>query len=353
MTTMSFAVDILAVTMLLHAAYSTIQCLRTIGVITKLDIMDRGTDARNFLLGKVIPLRLGYIGAVNRSQEDALVDEEKFFRSCPVYNELADRCGVPHLAKKLNQILVQHIKTVLPGLKSRISYSLVYVAKEHASYREIIELVWELFFYTFNVLRRHCAGSCKKGVAFYGIGDYVVEQEKTRIWLGIFETTEDATSYQKNDERVYGSVGWIKIIVRGFLSLVQQIDRLILMMLSFVDYHEKPLYRCSMFKNFYMKKRNNVLHGRSCDTTPTLRPLSLGTSWIIGAAWEIWGKSIIWDEMAESFNKSILDTLEQPVIVAVSSCRVSKYKDYQFSATLATYHYLNPNIPEADQSRAD
>ncbi|KAK6231725.1 hypothetical protein SCA6_001798 [Theobroma cacao] len=40
---------------------------RTIGIITKLDIMDRGTDARNLLLGKVIPLRLGYIGVVNRS----------------------------------------------------------------------------------------------------------------------------------------------------------------------------------------------------------------------------------------------------------------------------------------------
>lgn len=31
--------------------------------------MDRGTDARNFLLGNVIPLRLGYVGVVNRSQE--------------------------------------------------------------------------------------------------------------------------------------------------------------------------------------------------------------------------------------------------------------------------------------------
>ncbi|XP_024959227.1 dynamin-related protein 3A-like isoform X2 [Cynara cardunculus var. scolymus] len=98
---------------------------RTIGVITKLDIMDRGTDARNFLLGKVIPLRLGYVGVVNRSQE--------------VYSELADRCGVPQLAKKLNQILVQHIKTVLPGLKSRVSATLVSVAKEHASYGEITE----------------------------------------------------------------------------------------------------------------------------------------------------------------------------------------------------------------------
>lgn len=121
---------------------------RTIGVITKLDIMDRGTDARNFLLGKVIPLRLGYVGVVNRSQEDitlnrsikdALAAEEKFFRSRPVYNELTDRCGVPQLAKKLNQILVQHIKALLPGLKSRISAALVSVAKEHASYGEITE----------------------------------------------------------------------------------------------------------------------------------------------------------------------------------------------------------------------
>jgi dynamin 1-like protein len=55
--------------------------------------MDRGTDARNFLLGNVVPLRLGYVGVVNRSQEDiaanksireALVYEENFFRSRPV-----------------------------------------------------------------------------------------------------------------------------------------------------------------------------------------------------------------------------------------------------------------------------
>ncbi|KAG6710987.1 hypothetical protein I3842_05G030300 [Carya illinoinensis] len=121
---------------------------RTIGIITKLDIMDRGTDAHNLLLGKVIPLRLGYVGVINRSQEDimlnrsikdAIVAEEKFFRSRPVYNGLADQCGVPQLAKKLNQILVQHIKAVLPGLKSRISSALVSMAKEHASYGEITE----------------------------------------------------------------------------------------------------------------------------------------------------------------------------------------------------------------------
>jgi len=121
---------------------------RTIGVITKLDIMDRGTDARNFLLGNVVPLRLGYIGIVNRCQEDitanksirdALAYEEDFFRSRPVYHSLADRCGVRQLAKKLNQILVQHIRAILPELKSRINSQMVSVVKELSSYGETID----------------------------------------------------------------------------------------------------------------------------------------------------------------------------------------------------------------------
>eukprot|EP00250_Pteridium_aquilinum_P001030 c11216_g1_i1 orf=414-2930(+) len=121
---------------------------RTIGVITKLDIMDRGTDARNFLLGNVIPLRLGYVGVVNRSQEDilgnksvcdALMYEEIFFRSRPVYHNLADRCGIAQLAKKLNSILVQHIKTILPDMKARINTQMVTLAKELASYGELTD----------------------------------------------------------------------------------------------------------------------------------------------------------------------------------------------------------------------
>ncbi|KAI8429660.1 hypothetical protein MSG28_000238, partial [Choristoneura fumiferana] len=64
------------------------QGLRTIGVITKLDLMDEGTDARDVLENKLLPLRRGYIGVVNRSQKDidgrkditaALAAERKFF----------------------------------------------------------------------------------------------------------------------------------------------------------------------------------------------------------------------------------------------------------------------------------
>ncbi|KAG9440179.1 hypothetical protein H6P81_020344 [Aristolochia fimbriata] len=142
---------------------------RTIGVITKLDIMDRGTDARNFLLGKVIPLRLGYVGVVNRSQEDilcnrsikhALAYEENFFRSKPVYHGLAEQCGIPQLAKKLNQILVQHIRAVLPGLKARISAQLVVAAKEHAAYGEITESKAGQGALLLNILTKYSEAFC-------------------------------------------------------------------------------------------------------------------------------------------------------------------------------------------------
>lgn len=40
---------------------------RTIGVLTKLDIMDQGTSALDILRGKVYPLKLGFIPVVCRS----------------------------------------------------------------------------------------------------------------------------------------------------------------------------------------------------------------------------------------------------------------------------------------------
>lgn len=68
--------------------------LRTIGVLTKLDLMDEGTDARDILENRTLPLRRGYVGVVNRSQRDidgkkdinaAIAAEHKFFLSHPAY----------------------------------------------------------------------------------------------------------------------------------------------------------------------------------------------------------------------------------------------------------------------------
>lgn len=41
--------------------------IRSIGVITKIDIMDKGTNAKNMIMGHEVTLKLGYIGVKNRS----------------------------------------------------------------------------------------------------------------------------------------------------------------------------------------------------------------------------------------------------------------------------------------------
>ena len=43
---------------------------RTIGVLTKIDIMDEGTNALEIIRGKVYPLKLGYVPVICRSQKD-------------------------------------------------------------------------------------------------------------------------------------------------------------------------------------------------------------------------------------------------------------------------------------------
>lgn len=41
--------------------------IRTVGVITKIDIMDRGTSAKRMIMNMEVPLRLGYVGVKNRA----------------------------------------------------------------------------------------------------------------------------------------------------------------------------------------------------------------------------------------------------------------------------------------------
>jgi replication fork clamp-binding protein CrfC len=60
---------------------------RTIGVVTKIDLMDEGTDAIDLLQGNVYPLKLGYFGVKCRSQKQITdnisilqaIDNEKDF----------------------------------------------------------------------------------------------------------------------------------------------------------------------------------------------------------------------------------------------------------------------------------
>ncbi|KAI5780821.1 Dynamin central region-domain-containing protein [Geopyxis carbonaria] len=114
---------------------------RTIGVLTKIDLMDEGTDVVDILAGRIVPLRLGYVPVVNRGQRDidsrkkitaALEHEKAFFENHRAYRNKHTYCGTPYLARKLNMILMMHIKNTLPEIKSRIQASLAKYSAELA-----------------------------------------------------------------------------------------------------------------------------------------------------------------------------------------------------------------------------
>jgi len=120
------------------------QGLRTIGVVTKLDLMDEGTDARDILENKQFPLRRGYVGVVNRGQKDidnrkdiraAVAGERKFFLSHPQYRHMADRMGTPFLQRTLSQQLTNHIRDTLPALRNKLQSQLLSMEKEVEDYK--------------------------------------------------------------------------------------------------------------------------------------------------------------------------------------------------------------------------
>ena len=100
--------------------------VRTLGVLTKLDIMDAGTDARKALMGEEIPLKLGYVGVKNRSKQDlvnkipmaeAFKKEKEFFSTHPVYKKMSPGyTGTDVLIKKLTKVFFRVIREHLPNI---------------------------------------------------------------------------------------------------------------------------------------------------------------------------------------------------------------------------------------------
>ncbi|KAE9607661.1 Dynamin-related protein 12A [Lupinus albus] len=112
---------------------------RTIGVLTKIDLMDKGTDAVEILEGRAFKLKFPWIGVVNRSQQDinknvdmiaARRREREYFASTPEYRHLAHRMGSEHLAKMLSKHLETVIKSKIPGIQSLISKTIAELESE-------------------------------------------------------------------------------------------------------------------------------------------------------------------------------------------------------------------------------
>jgi len=107
---------------------------RTLGVMTKIDLMSQGSDVANYLRNDIptaLKLKYGYFLAKNRSTpevrsgmtvQDGYNQEQAFFESHPVYCKMAHlkRLGVPDLANFLSTILVDQIKQHLPSIMQEV-----------------------------------------------------------------------------------------------------------------------------------------------------------------------------------------------------------------------------------------
>ena len=113
---------------------------RTLGVLTKLDIMDEGTDAEKTILNKEIELKLGYIGIINRSKkdldnklsmEDISKKEKGFFKTHRIYKYMnPELFGTEALIKKLTAIYFEKIAESLPKVIKSIDTNIKKIEEE-------------------------------------------------------------------------------------------------------------------------------------------------------------------------------------------------------------------------------
>ena len=111
---------------------------RTVGILTKIDLMNEGTDITEYLENKVskdLQLKLGYYGIKNRNKMESknsnvlegLKLEEQFFKNHRIYSnkKYKDNLGIPSLSKNLSLILVKTLKKAIPGILEKINTELL------------------------------------------------------------------------------------------------------------------------------------------------------------------------------------------------------------------------------------
>ncbi|XP_036401496.1 interferon-induced GTP-binding protein Mx3-like [Megalops cyprinoides] len=123
--------------------------IRTLAVLTKPDLIDRGTEKNilDIVRNKVVPLSKGYILVKCRGQKqidekvsliDATKTEREFFSNHAEFRSLLsdERATTQRLAAVLTQNLVDHIKTSLPVISEQIRKQLGDFKKELIQYEE-------------------------------------------------------------------------------------------------------------------------------------------------------------------------------------------------------------------------
>uniref|UniRef100_A0A8C1D2K3 Uncharacterized protein n=1 Tax=Cyprinus carpio carpio TaxID=630221 RepID=A0A8C1D2K3_CYPCA len=120
---------------------------RTLGILTKPDLVDKGTEETvvDIVHNEVIHLTKGYMIVRCRGQKEiidqvtlheAIATEDVFFKDHPHFSKLYDEgfATIPKLAEKLTIELVHHIQKSLPRLEEQIEAKLAETQKELEAY---------------------------------------------------------------------------------------------------------------------------------------------------------------------------------------------------------------------------
>ncbi|KAL3497687.1 hypothetical protein ACH5RR_040419 [Cinchona calisaya] len=162
---------------------------RTFGVLTKLDLMDKGTNALDVLEGRSYRLQHPWVGIVNRSQADinrnvdmisARHKEREFFATSPEYGHLAGRMGSEYLAKLLSKHLESVIKARISGIMSLVNKNTDELESELSHLGRPVAVDSGAQLYTIlefcrafdRVFKEHLEGGRPGGDRIFGVFDY-------------------------------------------------------------------------------------------------------------------------------------------------------------------------------------
>lgn len=162
---------------------------RTFGVLTKLDLMDQGTNALDVLEGRSYRLQHPWVGIVNRSQAEinknvdmiaARRKEQEYFEHSPEYSHLAHKMGSEYLAKLLSKHLEVVIRQKIPSIIALINKTIDEINAELDRIGRPVAADGGAQLYTIlemcrafdKVFKEHLDGGRPGGDRIYGVFDH-------------------------------------------------------------------------------------------------------------------------------------------------------------------------------------
>ncbi|KAM0677450.1 Dynamin-2 [Binucleata daphniae] len=242
---------------------------KTLGVLTKIDIMDVDTNCAQILQNKTHKLNLGYVGLINRGQFDlnnkidinTIIDKEnKYFRSNKSYQNIHN-VGTLYFNKRLQELFILLIKRSLPVIKQQVETHLNNI-KQEISEIDVTrytknDIITNFYKTITNILKQKC--TMNKIFVYQTENNLQVEFAKLFKYKSL-EYTFSSTIIEeiKNSNSILLSDGLFrKIIMERYIHLQKKVVKLfekvfdlILLHFSFID--------CVLYKDLLKYLQNEL-----------------------------------------------------------------------------------------------